>query len=51
MLRGFSVECAAMKFAADSCHRLGMKFSIYDTMRELSNRCAECAATSRAAVL
>ena len=30
-----------MKSAADSCHKLGMKFKIYNTMRELSNRCRE----------
>lgn len=30
-----------MKDAADSCHALGLKFKIYNTMRELSNRCRE----------
>ena len=30
-----------MKQAADACHALGMKFKIYNTMRELSNRCRE----------
>jgi hypothetical protein len=30
-----------MKDAADSCHAFGMKFKIYNTMRELSNRCRE----------
>ena len=30
-----------MKSAADECHALGMKFKIYNTMRELSNRCQE----------
>lgn len=31
----------AMKFAADACHQNGMKFSVYNTMRELSDRCTE----------
>ena len=31
----------AMKHAADTCHALGMKFSVYNTMRELSDRCTE----------
>lgn len=31
----------AMGAAAAACHALGMRFSIYNTMRELSNRCAE----------
>lgn len=30
-----------MKEAADSCHALGLKYKIYNTMRELSNRCRE----------
>jgi hypothetical protein len=30
-----------MKAAADACHALGLKFKIYNTMRELSNRCRE----------
>lgn len=30
-----------MKEAADACHALGLKFKIYNTMRELSNRCRE----------
>ena len=30
-----------MRAAADSCHQHGMKFSVYNTMRELSNRCVE----------
>ena len=32
---------AAMKHSADACHALGMKFSVYNTMRELSDRCTE----------
>ena len=31
----------AMKYAADACHKLGMKYSVYNTMRELSDRCSE----------
>ena len=31
----------AMKYAADSCHANGMKYSVYNTMRELSDRCTE----------
>lgn len=31
----------AMKYAADACHALGIKFSVYNTMRELSDRCLE----------
>ena len=31
----------ANKWAADQCHSLGMKYSVYNTMRELSNRCRE----------
>jgi hypothetical protein len=31
----------AMKYAADTVHKLGMKFSVYNTMRELSDRCME----------
>jgi hypothetical protein len=31
----------AFKAAADSCHSLGLKFSVYNTMRELSDRCVE----------
>ena len=31
----------AMKQAADACHDLGMNFNVYNTMRELSNRCSE----------
>ena len=31
----------AMKFAADACHDNAMKFSVYNTMRELSDRCFE----------
>ena len=30
-----------MKLAADACHENGMKFKVYNTMRELSNRCRE----------
>ena len=30
-----------MAAAADACHANGMKFKIYNTMRELSNRCRE----------
>jgi hypothetical protein len=30
-----------MRGAADACQALGMRFSIYNTMRELSNRCVE----------
>ena len=30
-----------MKAAADACHALGLKFKIYNTMRELSNRARE----------
>ena len=30
-----------MKEAADACHAVGIKFKIYNTMRELSNRCRE----------
>ena len=30
-----------MKAAASACHALGLKFKIYNTMRELSNRCRE----------
>lgn len=30
-----------MKSAAEQCHALGMKFKLYNTMRELSNRCRE----------
>lgn len=32
----------AMKHAADACHELGMQYSVYNTMRELSDRCTEC---------
>ena len=32
---------AAMKQASDTCHKLGMKYSVYNTMRELSDRCRE----------
>ena len=32
---------AAMKSASDQVHKLGMKFSVYNTMRELSDRCTE----------
>lgn len=31
----------AMKSAAESCHALGMRFAVYNTMRELSDRCME----------
>jgi hypothetical protein len=31
----------ANKWAAEQCHSLGMKYSVYNTMRELSNRCHE----------
>jgi hypothetical protein len=31
----------AMKYAADACHKLGMQYSVYNTMRELSDRCTE----------
>ena len=31
----------AMKYAADTVHSLGMKYSVYNTMRELSDRCME----------
>jgi hypothetical protein len=31
----------AMKYAADTCHSVGMRYSVYNTMRELSNRCME----------
>jgi hypothetical protein len=31
----------AMKYAADACHKAGMKYSVYNTMRELSDRCTE----------
>jgi hypothetical protein len=30
-----------MKYASDTVHKLGMKFSVYNTMRELSDRCME----------
>jgi hypothetical protein len=30
-----------MKYASDTVHSLGMKFSVYNTMRELSDRCTE----------
>ena len=30
-----------MKEAGEACHKLGVKFKIYNTMRELSNRCRE----------
>ena len=30
-----------MKAAADACHAVGLKFKVYNTMRELSNRCRE----------
>jgi len=30
-----------MRRAADACHAVGMRFKIYNTMRELSNRCRE----------
>ena len=30
-----------MKEAADACHAVGIKYKIYNTMRELSNRCRE----------
>lgn len=30
-----------MKYAADACHKAGMKYSVYNTMRELSDRCTE----------
>ena len=30
-----------MRDAADACHAVGLKFKIYNTMRELSNRCDE----------
>eukprot|EP00747_Dinoflagellata_sp_TGD_P078072 gnl/TRDRNA2_/TRDRNA2_159884_c2_seq1.p1 gnl/TRDRNA2_/TRDRNA2_159884_c2~~gnl/TRDRNA2_/TRDRNA2_159884_c2_seq1.p1 ORF type:complete len:516 (-),score=82.86 gnl/TRDRNA2_/TRDRNA2_159884_c2_seq1:57-1496(-) len=30
-----------MKDAADTCHRLGMRFKVYNTMRELSNHASE----------
>ena len=32
---------AAMKYASDTVQQLGMKFSVYNTMRELSDRCME----------
>ena len=32
---------ALLKSAADACHALGMRFSVYNTVRELSNRCHE----------
>ncbi len=31
----------ALKAVADQCHSLGMKLSVYNTMRELSNHCLE----------
>lgn len=31
----------AMKYAANACHKLGMQYSVYNTMRELSDRCTE----------
>jgi len=39
-----------MKEAADACHSLGLRFKIYNTMRELSNRCREVGG-KRAAVV
>ena len=30
---------AAMKYASDTVHALVMKFAVYNTMRELSDRC------------
>ena len=36
-----------MAAAADACHTNGMKFKIYNTMRELSNRCREIWCESR----
>lgn len=30
-----------LKAAADACHADGMRFKLYNTMRELSNRCRE----------
>ena len=30
-----------MRAAADACHKVGLRFKIYNTMRELSNRCDE----------
>ncbi len=31
----------AMKACADACHTLNMSYSVYNTMRELSDRCTE----------
>lgn len=30
-----------MRYAADTVHSLGMKYAVYNTMRELSDRCME----------
>ena len=37
----FQLTNDAMKYAADACHKLGMQYSVYNTMRELSDRCTE----------
>lgn len=40
-LMTFSCVAAGMKNASDGAHAAGLRFSIYNTMRELSNRCRE----------